>query len=138
MIVLDTNIISELMRVNADPGVLGWIASLEPDEVFTTTITQAEILAGLALLPAGRRRDAIASEADRAFARLGPRQILQFDSGAARAYADIIAIRSRVGRPIQPMDAQIAALARSRSATLATRNVKDFSDCGVALINPWH
>jgi predicted nucleic acid-binding protein len=100
-------------------------------------VTQAELLYGVALLPPGRRRDSIARAVDAVFADLFRERILPFDSAAASAYADIGAIRRRAGRPISAFDAAIAAVARSRGATLATRNSADFEGCGVDVIDPW-
>jgi predicted nucleic acid-binding protein len=137
VIILDTNVISELMRSQANRGVLIWIASLDPRDIFTTTVSQAEILAGVALLPDGKRKESIAFEAARLFSQIGTHSVLPSDNDAAREYADIVAVRTRMGRPIQTIDAQIAAVARSRRATLSTRNARDFADCGVTLINPW-
>ncbi|MBB2156603.1 type II toxin-antitoxin system VapC family toxin [Gluconacetobacter diazotrophicus] len=138
MIVLDTNVLSELMRAEPDPAVMAWMSRQPVPALFTTTVTQAEILYGLALLPEGRRRDTLLAAAHAMFEDIFPGRILPFDAEAARAYADIAAQRRREGDPISQFDAQIAAVARSRAATLATRNTRDFGRCGIALLNPWH
>ncbi len=137
MIILDTNVVSELMRPVPDEAALRWLLTTPSEDLCTTTIAQAEILAGIALLPAGRRRDAFSLAAAEAFADFSAERILAFDELAATEYASIFAERRSSGRPMQPFDAQIAAIARSRGGVLATRNVRDFLDCGIALINPW-
>ncbi len=137
MIVLDTNVISELMRSNPDPHVLAWLAPQPVESLFTTALTQAEILYGLALLPSGRRQDALLAAARAMFENDLAGRILPFDSEAARAYAEIAAGRRQGGHPISQIDAQIAGITRSRGARLATRNVRDFEACGVEVIDPW-
>jgi toxin FitB len=137
VIVLDTNVLSEVMRPEPDPGVLAWMARQPLAALFTTTITQAEILYGLALLPEGRRRDMLISAAHAMFEEDFAGRILPFDGDAARAYADIAARRRQGGEPISQFDAQIAAVTHSRGASLATRNTRDFVRCGIALLNPW-
>lgn len=136
MIVLDTNVLSELMRAEADAGVLSWLARQPSASLFTTALSEAEVRMGLALLPAGKRRAALQSAADGLFEDFGPR-VLPFDSDAAVAYATIGATRRKAGRPITGIDAQVAAIARARGATLATRNVKDFAGCSLTLVDPW-
>jgi len=137
MILFDTNVVSELMRSLPDAGVRRWADALPPASLFLSAVSQAELLYGVALLPAGRRRatlaDAVATVCERTFAG----RILPFDGAAAIVYAELAAARRRAGRPVFPLDAQIAAIARSRGATLATRNVTDFADCGIAVIDPW-
>jgi predicted nucleic acid-binding protein len=136
MIVLDTNVLSELMRAEADVGVLSWIARQPLASMFTTALSEAEVRMGLALLPTSKRRSALQSAADGLFEDFGPR-VLPFDSDAAVACATIGAARRKAGRPITVIDAQVAAIARARGATLATRNVKDFSGCSITLVDPW-
>lgn len=137
MIVLDTNVISELMRREPDPRVMAWMAEQPMAGVFTTTLTQAEIFYGLALLPEGRRRDALMAAARPMFEIDLAGRVLSFDTDAALAYPDIAADRRKGGQPISQIDAQIAAIVRSRGARLATRNVSDFTDCGITVVNPW-
>lgn len=137
MIILDTNVVSELMRPAPSDAVLRWISGQPTALLFTTTITQAEILFGLALLPEGRRRGDLVSAAERMFAEDFAGRVLPFDSAAAQAFAPIAAARRQKGRPTRAFDAQIAAIAHSRGADLATRNVADFQDCGPTVINPW-
>ena len=137
MIVLDTNVVSELMRPAPSEAVLRWISGHPTALLFTTTITQAEILFGLALLPEGRRRGGLVSAAERMFAEDFAGRVLPFDGAAAQAFAHIAAARRQKGRPTGALDAQIAAIAHSRGASLATRNVADFLDCGPVIINPW-
>jgi len=137
MILLDTNVLSELMKAEPAPRVLAWIDGLPAQMQFLSSVSQAEVLYGIALLPEGRRRDALAEAARTAFDTIFNGRILPFDSGAAQAYADIATARRQEGRPISQADAQIAAIARSRGAALATRNVADFEGCGIEVINPW-
>ena len=137
MIVLDTNVISELMRPTPDARVMAWMAQQPMAGLFTTTITQAEIFYGLALLPQGRRRDDLVVAAQQMFDVDLAGRALSFDIDAAMIYAEIAAGRRQIGKPISQIDAQVAAVARSRGAQLATRNVPDFVDCGIVVVNPW-
>ena len=137
MVVLDTNVVSELMRDDPHADVLGWLDDRPTRELFVTAVTEAEVRAGIALLPAGRRRRAIAAAADRAFGGLFAGRVLPFDSPAARAYAEIAAARRAAGRPVSQADGQIAAIARSRGMAVATRNIGDFDDIGIEIIDLW-
>lgn len=137
MIVLDTNVLSELMRFAPEPSVTNWVATQSAADLFVTTITQAEILHGVLLLPRGRRRDAIEAAADAMFEEDFAGRILTFSSLAAQAYAEIAVARRHSGRPISQFDAQIAAIAKSAGADVATRNVPDFGGCGIKVIDPW-
>ncbi|WP_431727329.1 type II toxin-antitoxin system VapC family toxin [Verrucosispora sp. TAA-831] len=136
IIVLDTNVVSELMRAEPAPVVLAWIQQNSRAGLYTTAITVAEIRYGIARLPAGQRRESLHQAANEIFAAF-PRQVLPFDLGAASAYADVVAGRDRLGRPIDGFDAQIAAICRAQAATLATRNTKDFTDTGIGVVDPW-
>ena len=137
MIVLDTNVVSELMRPVPEDRVLDWVRSQPARSLYTTSITQAEIHHGVMLMPPGRRRESFEAAAESMFREDFERRVLPFGSDAARPYARIAVERRRVGRPISQFDAQIAAIAVSNRATVATRNVSDFEGCGVKLINPW-
>ena len=137
MIILDTNVVSELMKAKPSQAVLAWIAHGDSSGYCTTSITQAEILHGVKLLPAGRRRRAIESAAEAMFATDFAGRVLPFDSPAARSYAELVSDRRRRGRPISQFDAQIASIARVAGATLATRNVRDFEHCGIGVVDPW-
>lgn len=136
MVVLDTNVLSEEMKSAPAPAVHDWLLRQDPLDLFTTAISEAEIFYGVAVLPEGRRKRDLETAAQRVFALFAGR-ILPFDSAAARAFAQIVADGRRIGRPIEYFDAQIAAIARSRGMSLATRDVKDFAATGVQLINPW-
>ena len=137
MIILDTDVLSEILRPAPADSVGRWMQAQSSATLFTTTICEAEIFYGLALMPAGRRRNrfelAVAAIFEEDFAE----RILLFDSTAARAFATIAAQRRSKGRPISQFDAQIAAITRSREATLATRNLADIADCGIKLVSPW-
>ncbi|GAA1351736.1 type II toxin-antitoxin system VapC family toxin [Falsarthrobacter nasiphocae] len=137
MIILDTNVISEVFRPAPDPHVVEWMSSLT-DDVAITSVTLAELLAGVRRLPEGRRRAALESEIEAAIEPyLGTRSVLPFDDIAARKYADVLASRHAAGAPMSTADAQIAAICLARDATCATRNVRDFVHTGVDLIDPW-
>ena len=137
MIVLDTPIVSELMRDRPRADVLGWLDEQPTRALFVTAVTEAEVLTGIAILPEGRRKRILADAAARAFGGLLSGRILPFDSAAAQTYSVIAAARRAAGRPISQSDGQIAAIARSRNMAIATRNVRDFEDMGIDLIDPW-
>ena len=137
MIVLDTNVISELMRREPDARVMAWMVDQPTAGVFTTTLTQAEIFYGLALLPEGRRREELLGAARSMFDVDLAGRVLPFDTDAALAFPEIAAERKHGGKPISQIDAQIAAIVRSRGARLATRNVRDFVDSGITVVDPW-
>ena len=136
-IIVDTNVASEIGEPHAHPAVLDWWDRQPIGEMFTTSITEAEMRYGLAIMPLGRRRDEVAIQTYYLLDGYFEDRILPFDSVAAKVYAEIYATRRRRGRPISLQDCQIAAIARSQSMAVATRNVNDFTDCGVELINPW-
>lgn len=137
MIVLDTNVVSELMRASPAANVFDWVAGQPAQSLYITSISLAEIVHGILLLPAGRRRNAIQAAAESMFSVEFGGRILPFEASAARAYAKIAVDRRHAGRPISSFDAQIAAIALVARATLATRNVSDFEGCGLKLMNPW-
>lgn len=137
MIVLDTNVLSELLAPSPSPAVVAWLAAQPAAAVFTTAVTEAEILYGLALLPDGRRRQALETAVRPIFSEDLAGRVLAFDREAAANYAAIAARRRALGRPISQFDAQIAAIAVSRGASIATRNVADFAETGAPVINPW-
>lgn len=137
MIILDTNVLSEVLRPAPDAQVLRWLGAQWRSALFTTTLTRAEILSGIQILPAGQRKEGLWHAAQAILDQDFAGQVLSFDADAADAFAEIVAGRRAAGRPISQLDAMIAGVARSRGASLATRNVKDFTDCGIALINPW-
>jgi predicted nucleic acid-binding protein len=137
VIILDTNVISELMRPQPDPSVLAWVAARPRAMLYTTSINKAEILYGIAALPAGRRRSALAAAAIAMFSEDLADRVLPFDDGAADRYADIVAERRRAGRPIEAFDALIAASALAAGAAIATRDIGGFEELGVTLFDPW-
>lgn len=136
MIVLDTNVLSEEMKPAPEPAVHSWLLRQNPFDLFTTAVTEAEIIYGVTVLPDGKRKRDLDTAAQRVLALFAGR-ILPFDSAAAREFAQIVTDRRRAGRPIEDFDAQVAAIARSRGMTLATRDVQDFISTGVQLIDPW-
>ena len=137
MIVLDTNVVSEVMRPKPSSKVLEWMRTEPLASLFTTAITEGELLYGIALLPHGRRRQSLEATVTIILAEDFSGRILPFDSPAAREFADIAVGRRRSGRPMSEADARIAAIARSRGAAVATRNVQDFADCDLVVIDPW-
>jgi len=138
MTVLDTNVVSEVMLSSPSSAVVAWFEKVRSvDELFLTTITLAEILYGIEILPLGKRRDSLKSDAEAMFTEDYSGRVLVFDEHAARAFAQIASSRRRLGRPIAELDAQIAAIAHIHDAVLATRNTGDFEGCGIRLINPW-
>ena len=138
MILLDTNVLSEADAFGAGTGgVERWLADQPDASVFISAVTEAELRYGVALLPTGKRRSALGAAIDDMLSEDFAGRILRFDSASAAAFAEIAAVRRQAGRPIAQADAQIAAIARSRGAALATRNVADFEGCGIGLVNPW-
>ena len=137
MWILDTNVVSELMRPEPEPRVMKWLGARPGGSLFLTSVVEAELRYGLALLPAGRRRTdltgALEDMLDQDFAE----RILPFDRSAARIYAEIVSSRRKQGRPMSHFDGQIAAIAQSRDAGVVTRNENDFADCDIEVINPW-
>lgn len=136
MILLDTNVISEALKPAPDPAVAAWIQSQPWPLVATTSVTVAELFHGLELLPHGHRRHGLQIAVRKAISEFDGR-ILPFEEPAALIYAEISAHRRSLGRPIQPFDALIAAIARHHGAVLATRDTQDFDHCGIRLVNPW-
>lgn len=137
MIVLDTNIISESIKVPSSPKVLEWLDQQQTDQLYITTISIAEIFYGLRILKIGKKRQGLAEKFEHLLANAFEQRILDFDLLSARFYAEIVGSRREQGRPIDIADGQIAAIARSKSFALATRNVRDFELCGIKIINPF-
>lgn len=137
MIVLDTNVLSETLRAAPEDVPMAWLDRQRRSALFTTTISRAELLYGVHILPDGQRKTALLEAVKGIFVTDMAGQILGFDDDAADAYAEISASRKAAGKPISQFDAMIAAITKSRGASLATRNVKDFLDCGIQVINPW-
>jgi hypothetical protein len=137
MTILDTNVLSELTKPSPSSQVMQWFAAQPPLEFYTTTITQAEILCSVEMLPTGTRRSALHAAVEAIFGEDFFGRILAFDVDAALVVPKITAGRRRLGRPITQLDAQIAAIALSRGAAVATRNTSDLEHCGVAVVDPW-
>ena len=137
MFLLDTNVISELLRASPDPGVEEWVGDCPATELYFSAIGEAELRYGAAIRPAGRRQAALASAIEGILREDFVGRILPFDSAAARVYAGIAPGRRRGGRPIGEADCQIAAIARSCGMAVATRNVRDFGDIGIEVVDPW-
>ncbi|HKS72577.1 MAG TPA: type II toxin-antitoxin system VapC family toxin [Terriglobales bacterium] len=137
MIILDTNVLSELMKTTPHAAVVAWTADRPATELFTTSITEAEIFFGIELLSKGRRRDVLIAAAQKLFEIELAGRVFPFESEAARECSKIAAHRRSIGRPISQADAQIAAIAQVRRAQLATRDADGFADCGVDVTSPW-
>ncbi len=138
VILLDTNVLSELARAQPNPAVLAWVAAQRLEDLFTTTITESEVLYGLALMPGGARRQQLEAAMATTFGSFLRGRVLPFDRTAAAPLAQFAALRRREGRPTGDADARIAAIGIAHGAdVLATRNIADFDGCGLVLVNPW-
>lgn len=137
MIILDTNVLSELMSEHGSEPVRDWVNGRYLDDLFITSVNEAEIRAGIAIMPEGRKRSRLIDLVQAMFELDFHGRILPFDTVAARHFGEIVLSRRRIGREIKGFDAQIAAIARAVAMTVATRDIGDFEDCGVDLINPW-
>ena len=137
MFLLDTNVLSALMMMQPPPEIAAWVSAQPDDLLFTAAVCQAEILAGLAILPEGRRRAELAAAAQAMFSEDFEARVLPFDTLAAQDYADMYAACRSAGRPAAALDLMIAAIARVNGASVVTRNVADFEASGVQVINPW-
>ena len=137
MIILDTNVVSELLRPTPAPQVEIWLAAQDGAAIYFTAVGEAELRLGLAVVPQGRRRSALAQAIEGMLEEDFRNRILPFDSAAARAYAAIAAERRALGRPISQFDCQIAAIVRAHEAAVATRNTDEFEGCGIEVIDPW-
>jgi len=137
MIILDTNIISELMKSAPDPSVLAWIGKQKPTNLAITAIGIAEIQRGILLLPKGKRRNNLDADFKSFIEKAFIGRILPFDEDAAYLYGQISSERMQSGFNVDAVDLMIAAIVKNYGALIATRNVKDFKDCGIDIINPW-
>ncbi len=137
MIVLDTNVLSALMQTVPDTAVVQWINTQAKEAIWTTAITVFELYSGIAILPAGRRRQDLQSLAERLLSEKLENRVLPFDTAAAHAAATLKGRRKLAGKPVEIRDTQIAGIVLARNATLVTRNVRDFADLDIPVINPW-
>jgi predicted nucleic acid-binding protein len=137
MFLIDTNVISELMRATPAPSVLSWFSTQDPSTLYLSAVTEAELRTGIAILPAGQRREGLKVALDATIAEDFEGRILPFDTDAAKTYAEIASMRRAAGRPIADADCQIAAIARASRAIVATRNLRDYEGCGVDSVDPW-
>lgn len=136
-ILLDSNVVSELIRKARHPAVANWVAGLPLEDLFFSAVGEAELRYGVAILPKGQRQKTLLINIEGMLHDAFGDRILPFDSAAAYEYADIAAARRAVGRPVAPFDCQIAAIARSRGMAVATRNVRHFNDIDLDIIDPW-
>jgi len=137
MIVLDTNVVSEMMKERPDPKVLRWLDGQIVDQMYLTAINLAELLIGMELMPSGRRRQALETTLSQILGQYFPDRILPFDEPAARTYSLLLSHARGAGRPISVADGQIAAIAKLHGFTVATRDTGPFAAAGVAFVNPW-
>ena len=137
MILLDTNVISEVMKVAPSANVLKWLNDQSSSAVHVSTVTVGEITYGLRILPDGRRRHQLQEKFEQFIALAFAQRILGYDEAAARLYGEIMGLRKELGRPMSVPDGQMAAIARCHGLSVATRNAGDFEDCGVDLLNPF-
>jgi toxin FitB len=136
-LLLDTNVLSEMLRAQPEPAVAAWFTKQPAHTLYVSAVTQAEMLLGARLLPAGKRRAALEAALTGLFEEDFYGRVLPFDSAATSAYVEIVSGRRAAGRPISQFDAQIAAIARQRGLGVATRNLADFEGCGVLVLDPW-
>ena len=137
MILLDTNVVSEVMRPNPSSNVINWLNLRNNIDLFISSITIAEICYGLRILPEGQRRQLLQSRFEQFVSQGFAKNTIGFNESAARAYAEIMGTRKEKGRPMSLPDGQIAAIAQTNHLSLATRNITDFEGCGIKLINPF-
>jgi toxin FitB len=138
MKILDTNVVSELIRPNRDENVVAWVDAQPVNELFVTAITEAELRSGVATMPSGKRKKALEADVHGILQKEFAGRVLPFDSKAAIEYAAIVSARRAAGKPVSQFDAQIAAIARANgAAAIVTRNVEDFAGVGVEIVNPW-
>ena len=137
MILIDTNVVSELMRSAPEPAVVRWMNHQPSSLLYLAAVSIAEIKHGIRILPRGHRRDDLQHRFDRFVSSGFAERVLDFDWGAASIYGEIMGSRREIGRPMSVVDGQIAAVARARRCQLATRNITDFEACGLELIDPW-
>jgi len=137
MVILDTNVVAEMMKAAPAPTVVSWLNGQEASGLFLTAITLGEVGYGLRVMPQGKRRFQLEEGFERILAEGFAGRVLAFDEEAARHYGEVMGRRKEIGRPLSVLDGQIASIARARGCMVATRNVRDFSECGVEIINPF-
>ncbi len=137
MIILDTNVLSALMRRAADPRVVAWLDRQARTSVWITSVTILEIQFGLQILPAGRRRSLLMNAFDEVLANEIGQRVAGFDAVAAQHAAGLMASRQKKGRPVDLRDTMIAGIAMACHATLATRNTQHFKDLSIPVVDPW-
>jgi len=138
MILLDTNVLSALMRSEPDVVAVNWLDAQPSESIWTTSVTLFEIRTGLELLPSSRRRRYLEGAFERVISQDLDDRVLSFDAGAANAAGSLVARRQQIGRAVEIRDAQIAGIAIARKATVATRSIRHFKDLGVRLVDPWN
>lgn len=137
MIVLDTNVVSEMMKPSPSHAVLDWLNGQETERLHLSTVTIGEIEYGLRILPDGRRRRDLHDRFNRFVAAAFSLRVLSYDEPAGRCYGEIMAVRKSLGRPMSMPDGQIAAIAKANGGAVATHNTRDFEECGIELVDPF-
>ena len=137
MILVDTNVVSEVMKVAPSETVVTWLNNQTSSSLFISTITIGEIEYGLRILPAGKRRMRLKERFERFISLAFAQRVLPYDETAARTYGDIMGFRKEIGHPMSIPDGQIAAIAKINGLTISTRNTSDFEDCGIELVDPF-
>ncbi len=137
MILVDTNVVSEIMTVAPSQTVIGWLNRQDSSALYLSAISIAEVSYGLQVLPDGKRRRQLQQKFEQFLVAAFKHRILSFDERAARVYGDVMGHRKEIGRPLGIPDGQIAAIARTNNCAVATRNIRDFEECGIELINPF-
>jgi toxin FitB len=137
MILIDTNVVSEVMKPHPSAAVTGWLNARDSNTLYLSAVTIGEIEYGLRILPDGKKREQLRERFTRFVALAFAQRILAFDETAARTYGDLMGLRKELGRPMSVPDGQIAAIARSKGYAVATRNTRDFEECGIELVDPF-
>ena len=138
MILLDTNVVSELMKTEPAEAVLAWLNHQPSERLYLSVVTIGEIAYGLRILPDGKRRSGLRDRFERFVALAFDQRVLSYDESAGRIYGELMAERKELGLPMSVTDGQIAAIARRDHLTIATRNVLDFENCGIEVVNPFN
>jgi predicted nucleic acid-binding protein len=137
VVIVDTNVVAELMKTSPAPAVVSWMNDQPTAELFLTAVTLGEIFYGLRAMPAGARRVRLEQAFEHVVRAAFEERILAFDEEAARHYGEVMGRRREIGRPMSVLDGQIAAIARANGCAVATRNTRDFVDCGIEIVNPF-
>jgi len=137
MILLDTNVVSEVMKTQPAEAVVAWLNGQDSERLFVSAVTIGEITYGLRILPDGKRRSGLRERFERFVVLAFDQRVLAYDESAARVYGELMGDRKELGLPMSVPDGQVAAIARLNHLAVATRNVLDFENCGIDVLNPF-